>query len=173
MHLFKVIVPHVAWLFSFPGPAVTLKEPNVVTEGYFRCSDTKLLCVCSLLPRHAEQIGERWRDSDSSCWLPFQQPSPLRHDRHHHQGGWLREDRLWKGQRGKMGAASLHHPHPLTEMLNLSSLDAGSPLCTQMVRATHCRPCSLKRGRAHIPERLRHQAVLRAIHDNTRSISEI
>ncbi|KAK2856419.1 hypothetical protein Q5P01_005154 [Channa striata] len=41
-----------------------------------------------------------------------------------------------EGEREKMGAASLHHPHPLTEMLNLLSaslsLVAGSPICMQM-----------------------------------------
>lgn len=45
-----------------------------------------------------------------------------------------------KAEREKMGAASLQHPHQLTEMLNLLSASSSPcPICMQTVRVTHCR----------------------------------
>lgn len=77
-----------------------------------------------------------------------------------------------------MGAASLHHPHPLAEMLNLlsASLSLVAVVCMQAVSVIHCGlppfTHSLIQGRARIREPLQHHTVLRIIYDNNRTISE-
>lgn len=61
-----------------------------------------------------------------------------------------------EGEREKMGAASLHHAHPLTEMLNLTPasppLVAGFQICIQAVSLIHLQTAflthSLNRGAA-------------------------
>lgn len=158
------------------------REHNAITDYNCMYRDTDLLYVFPITascwadwgaPCFSAALADLWQfvlaalptcpsnGTPAGPMLP--PPPPLHHDHHHHQGGWLSEDRMWKErEREKMGAASLHHPHPLTEMLNLLSaplsLIAGAPICMQMVSAIHCRlllyPFSQLEAHTHIPKHL-------------------